>query len=804
MIFIEQVDLNIVNKKSTAKTDEIKMHVRGRYICSMEAMWRAYGFETYPPTNPTVVVAKVYVEEYVTGIQHLNKVTDLIIYFNRPIQLHQLTYSEFIRRYLYKRNQPPVRASEVYEIRLPYITSPIFIYARQNSDKVIPRIEMVPITVGELWYLRLILLKRPAVSYKDCKTVNRITYLSYQEAAIASGYISDNDDISLQCFRDAMNTATPDELRNLFVTLTLAGFPTICLLKDDMTKHKMTEDYMTDPFNNLLIDISRRLEEEGCSMTQYGLPEPENHTTELEREKAKYNQNEQRILYEALMSSTRLNHDQKDIFEYVISAILENRHEIIFLQGDAGSGKTTLANIIIAKVRSLGKIVIGCASTGLAANMYDGFRTAHSLFKFPVVEDDDMDPQQPVQCLLHSAKNRERLELIENANLIVWDEWPSNHRQVFEAAYNATDHFKNNVVLCVGDFKQIAPVVPNGDKLDAINASVISSYTWQCLKPMGLNENMRMQHLNASLDVELSDTEREFIQNQKNYLKMTLAIGQGIETDNGTALIYNSDESTGRLDYLLSNIHYKFNASINNPHAAIEFVYNSTLSVDDYTGRAILAATNKQVDEWNSYVQALNSHSEHVLLSYDNLCEVDDKKDVLKRMLSPDVLHNLNRNGIPPHKLILKVGDVCLITRNLVQLDGLSNNTRVIIRDISKHSIRVQTISSPKTNYYIPRIRFYFRLPYQSSFLIMRTQFPLRLAYAMTFNKCQGQTLDFALVDLTEPPFSHGHLYVVFTRIKDARHIAVYTKEDCINADGTIKVPNVVYKELLPEVSHVS
>src|SRR3546814_14227121 len=59
----------------------------------------------------------------------------------------------------------------------------------------------------------------------------------------------------------------------------------------------------------------------------------------------------------------------------------------------------------------------------------------------------------------------------------------------------------------------------------------------------------------------------------------------------------------------------------------------------------------------------------------------------------------------------------------------------------------------------IPRIKFDFRLP-QGSFQIRRVQFPLRLGYAITFNKAQGQTLDRVLMDVRENPFSHGHLYV--------------------------------------------
>ncbi|KAI8530170.1 hypothetical protein RHMOL_Rhmol11G0034800 [Rhododendron molle] len=45
-----------------------------------------------------------------------------------------------------------------------------------------------------------------------------------------------------------------------------------------------------------------------------------------------------------------------------------------------------------------------------------------------------------------------------------------------------------------------------------------------------------------------------------------------------------------------------------------------------------------------------------------------------------------------------------------------------------------------------------------------RRQFPVHLAYAMSINKSQGQSVKFVGVDLRTPVFSHGQLYVVLSR----------------------------------------
>ena len=39
---------------------------------------------------------------------------------------------------------------------------------------------------------------------------------------------------------------------------------------------------------------------------------------------------------------------------------------------------------------------------------------------------------------------------------------------------------------------------------------------------------------------------------------------------------------------------------------------------------------------------------------------MDDPKNILRDMLTVDVLNNFNNNGIPPHILKLKIGDICI------------------------------------------------------------------------------------------------------------------------------------------------
>ena len=153
--------------------------------------------------------------------------------------------------------------------------------------------------------------------------------------------------------------------------------------------------------------------------------------------------------------------------------------------------------------------------------------------------------------------------------------------------------------------------------------------------------------------------------------------------------------------------------------------------------RAILAATNKLVDEWNSNIQAMNPSPLHSQYSVDELYEVDDLHTLLRSTLSEKVCDSFAHSGDPPHNLNLKVNDICIVLRNLNT--GLTNNSRVIVLNISRFVIKEQALNQSSSIHLIPRIHFKFRLPFGESYQLSRKQFPLSLAYCIFTKKSQGQ-----------------------------------------------------------------
>lgn len=162
----------------------------------------------------------------------------------------------------------------------------------------------------------------------------------------------------------------------------------------------------------------------------------------------------------------------------------------------------------------------------------------------------------------------------------------------------------------------------------------------------------------------------------------------------------------------------------------------------------------------------------------------------------------MHEPGVPPAKLTLKVGCIASVMRNLSIEDGLVKNARVQVVSLRQHivevrllrqgGIRPQTADADMPTFLLPRISFEFE-PRGTNWTLQRRQFPLRLAYATTFNSCQGLTLDRVVLDLTKPVFAHGQLYTSLSRVRARSDIRILRSPD----ERGRPTSNVVYRVLL-------
>ena len=76
--------------------------------------------------------------------------------------------------------------------------------------------------------------------------------------------------------------------------------------------------------------------------------------------------------------------DQWEVFDSFCSMIESNEGGMLFLDAPGGIGKTFLINLILAKLRSEGKITLATASSVIAATLLTGGQSLHSTFKIPL------------------------------------------------------------------------------------------------------------------------------------------------------------------------------------------------------------------------------------------------------------------------------------------------------------------------------------------------------------------------------------------------------------------------------------
>ena len=116
-----------------------------------------------------------------------------------------------------------------------------------------------------------------------------------------------------------------------------------------------------------------------------------------------------------------------------------------------------------------------------------------------------------------------------------------------------------------------------------------------------------------------------------------------------------------------------------------------------------------------------------------------------------------------------------MLLRNL-DAPRLCNGTRLVVRQLLRNLIVADIITGEYAGetVFIPRITL---SPNDTVYEFQRTQFPVRLSYAMSINKSQGQTLKVVGLNLQENCFSHGQFYVACSRVGGPGQLHMLTQD---------------------------
>jgi len=316
--------------------------------------------------------------------------------------------------------------------------------------------------------------------------------------------------------------------------------------------------------------------------------------------------------------------------------------------------------------------------------------------------------------------------MLKAAKLIVWDESPCQHRYCFECVdrllqdfCSSPEPFGGITLLFAGDFRQTLPVIPRASMGQSAAASIQYTSFWENIHHLYLTENLRKQTSN------LDSTAHE---RASSFAHWIIRVGDGdpalTVVDNYISIPTGYMVQPQTLSALLSCVYSGLSTRANDWS---EF----------FAARAILAPHNETVDMVNSQML------ERIPGESVNFLSEDSAEDDDNEVYPVEFLNSLTSASLPPHKLEIKIGTPVMVIRNIAPRDGVCNGTRLIVTAIGRRVIEGKILIGDFAGHrvFIPRIVFTTGQDEALPVSLRRKQFPLRLAFAMTINKAQGQSL---------------------------------------------------------------
>ena len=396
---------------------------------------------------------------------------------------------------------------------------------------------------------------------------------------------------------------------------------------------------------------------------------------------------------------------------------MEDSLDHFFITGRAGTGKTT---VLQAFVESTSKRVAVAAPTGVAALAVGG-QTLHSLLRLPlgIIGDRDLGfiPKESLELLAHLDAL-----VIDEVSMVSADLLDAIDRRLKQAKRRKNTAFGGVQVIMFGDPYQLAPVVSG--------AAEKAYYRDRYASPWFFDAAVWRE---ASLTIhELEDIHRQADQEFRSVLN---ALREGrMEPEMGRMLNERGMRTPPAPEHITLTTTNSSVASINRR------------ALDRLPGKAKVAHAEVEGD--------FGSTSSY---------PADDEL-ILKPGAKVMFLRNDLQGTDGPRFVNGTVGTVSKITSSVfVEVEGDVVEVEPVTWEKVKYEYRADTKTITQ------------------DVVAEFTQFPLRLAWAVTIHKAQGKTLDEAVIDLGPRAFAPGQTYVAFSRLTSLE--GLYLKRPLTPAD---------------------
>jgi len=431
---------------------------------------------------------------------------------------------------------------------------------------------------------------------------------------------------------------------------------------------------------------------------------------------------------------------------YLAEQFAMHTNRPIFITGKAGTGKTTF----LRKLREQSpKNMAVVAPTGVAA-INAGGMTIHSLFQLPV-RTLIPTPQSYRQLFAEQRLTQRKRNMLYHLEMLVIDEISMVRADVLDAIdtvlrrykYRKDQPFGGVQLVMIGDLFQLSPVVTKGEDEDAMNKYYEGPYFFQA-KVM-----KELQPIYVELD-------HVFRQQDQTFVNLLNEVRENQLTTQGRALL---------------------NAR-----------YNPRFKNTDDDFHITLTTHNRLADE-------LNERELNRLPDEPHVFEADIKKDFPANIYPTEEI------------LTLKIGARVMFVRNDDQKPRRFYNGKIgVITDIDDGKIFVRCDDGDIEVNRMVWENIRYREDEKTGkideeVLGTFTQYPLRLAWAVTIHKSQGLTFDKVIIDAARA-FAAGQVYVALSRCRTLEGIVLSTPLDYVELDND---PSVLrYTDSQPSVETVN